>query len=141
MNWEATFLGFIAVAVIVMAAVQVGLIVVAMRLARRVDRLADDIDQNVKPLIANLQAMSADAARAFAIATAQIERADRLFADLGAKVERTLEGVQQTLLNPLREGFAVLNGIRAGIAALRDLRAQSRRRPAGADDEDPLFIG
>lgn len=141
MNWEAIFLGLIAVAVIVMAGVQVGLIVMASRLARRVDRLADDVEHTVKPLIANLQAMSADAARAAALATAQIERVDRMFADIGAKVERTLDTVQRTLVAPAREGFAVISGVRAALAALRDLRDQPRRRPAVADEEDPLFIG
>ena len=138
MNWEAAFLGVIAIAVLVMAGVQIGLFVVAGRLARRVDRLASDFDESVWPLIANLQAMSADAARAATVATAQIERADRLFTELGAKVERTLDVVQHALVQPAREGVAVLSGIRAALAALRGARA---RRPAGADEEDPLFIG
>ncbi len=132
------WLGIIALAVVVMAAIQVAAIVFAARLARRVDRLATDFEQQVKPVLANLQAVTADAARAAAVGAAQIERLDRLFVELGARVEHALEGLHHTLLAPAREGFAVLSGIRA---ALSTLRGQARRRPAAAEEEDPLFIG
>lgn len=141
--WEAVFLGVIALAVVVMAAIQIGAIIFAARVARRVDRLAIDFEHEIKPLLVNLQAMSTDAARAAALATAQVERVDRLFAELGSRIERILDTVQQTLLGPARDGVAVLTGIRAALSAFRELRdqAQARRRPAGAEEEDPLFIG
>lgn len=141
MTPEAIFLGVIALAVVVMAVIQVGAIIFAARLARRVDRLAGDLEREIKPLMVHLQTITADAARAAALATAQVERVDRLFGDLAARVERTLDAVQQTLLSPAREGFAVLSGIRAALAALREMREQAHRRPAGAEEEDPLFIG
>lgn len=58
------FLGIIAVAVLVMAAIQVAAVVVAVRLARRVDRFADRVEQDIRPIVASLQALTADAARA-----------------------------------------------------------------------------
>jgi hypothetical protein len=58
------FLGIIALAVAVMAAIQVGAIIVAARLARRVDRLATQIEQDIKPVFQNLQALTTEAARA-----------------------------------------------------------------------------
>ena len=58
------FLGVIAVAVLVMAAIQVAAVVVAVRLARRVDRFADRVGQDIRPIVASLQALTADAARA-----------------------------------------------------------------------------
>jgi hypothetical protein len=58
------FLGIIAFAVLIMALIQVGAIFAGIRLAKRVDQLATQIDQDVKPLIANLTAMSSEAARA-----------------------------------------------------------------------------
>jgi len=58
------FLGIIAVAVLVMAAIQVAAVVVALRLARRVDRFADRVEEDIRPIVASLQALTADAARA-----------------------------------------------------------------------------
>jgi hypothetical protein len=58
------FLGVIAVAVLVMAAIQVAAVVVAVRFARRVDRFADRVEHDIRPIVASLQALTADAARA-----------------------------------------------------------------------------
>ena len=82
------FLGIIAVSVLVMAAVQVAAIVMALRAARRVSRLTSQIEQEIRPVVANLQAITADAARATAIAAAQVERADRLFTDMAGARRR-----------------------------------------------------
>ena len=50
-------LGIIALAVVVMAGIQVAAILAGLRLARRVDELATQIDQDIKPLLANLTAL------------------------------------------------------------------------------------
>jgi hypothetical protein len=57
------FLGLIAFAVLVMAAIQVAAVIIAMRLARRVDRLADRLERDARPIVASLQSLTADAAR------------------------------------------------------------------------------
>jgi hypothetical protein len=59
------FLGIIAFAVVVMAAIQVAAIFAGIRLARRVDELATQIDQEIKPLLANLSGPGRQAGRAF----------------------------------------------------------------------------
>jgi hypothetical protein len=61
------FLGVIAVAVLVMAAIQVAAVVVAVRLMRRIDRFADRVEQDIRPIVASLQALTADAARATSV--------------------------------------------------------------------------
>ena len=66
--WSEAFLGIIAVATLVMAIVQIGLIVAAGRLARRIDRLADQIEHELKPLFVNINAIRRDASRAVALA-------------------------------------------------------------------------
>jgi hypothetical protein len=135
------FLGIIAVAVALMAAIQVGAIVVAARLARRVDRLADQIEQDIRPVFRNLHVMSAEAARAATIAATQVERADRLFVDLAQRVDLTLNTLQSRVLGPAREGAALLAGLRAALGAFRDLRDAGRKRPSAVEEEDALFIG
>lgn len=135
------FLGIIAVAVALMAAIQVGAIIVATRLVKRVERLAEQIEQDVRPVFQNLNAMSQEAARAAALAATQVERADRLFGDLARRVDQTLNTLQGRVLGPAREGVALLAGVRAALAALRDLRDSGRRRSSAVEEEDALFIG
>jgi hypothetical protein len=135
------FLGVIAAAVAVMAAIQVAAVVYATRAARRIDRLADRLEQDMRPIVANLQTVTADAARATALAATQVERADRLFADLAQRTEQTLAMVQDAVVTPARDGFAWLNGLKAALAALRALKRPAGPRRSNAEDDDALFIG
>jgi hypothetical protein len=57
-DWSGVFLGIIALAVTVMAVVQVGVIVFGARLARRVEQLVVQIDRDIKPLVANLNVVA-----------------------------------------------------------------------------------
>ena len=129
--WAEIFLGVIAVAT-------VGVIVAAGRLARRVDRLADQVENDLKPLFTHLNAIGRDASRAMALATVQVERADKLFGDLAAKVEETVTILQANLVTPAREGRALLAALRAALGAIRS--ARGRGRQTRAEEEDALFI-
>jgi hypothetical protein len=134
------FLGVIAMATLVMAIVQVGFIVYGWSVARRVSRLLDQIDAELKPMLDNLSAVARDAARASSLAVGQVERVDRLFTDLTNRIEETLTTVQRVIVTPLREGAAVMAGIRAALSILKEVTS----RPGGAprtEDEDALFIG
>ena len=134
-EWSPVFLGVIAGAVLVMALIQVGAVIAAARLANHVER-------EMAPLVANLHTIGAEAARASALATAQVERADRLFADVSAKIEETTSVVQQAIMAPAREGLAVMAGLRAALTSLRNARQDATRRRSGrSDEDDPLFIG
>ncbi|HEY8537164.1 MAG TPA: hypothetical protein VIL25_11960 [Vicinamibacterales bacterium] len=141
-DWAVVFLGVIALAVTVMAAIQVGIVVYGARLARRVDRLAEQLDREIKPLLSSLHSVGQEAARAASLATAQMERVDRLFADVAARVEETVAAIQTALITPAREGIAVLSGLRAAIATLKGMRraAPASRHPH-PDEDDALFIG
>ena len=112
-TWADVFLGIIAVATLAMAIVQIGVIVAAGRLARRVDTLAKQIEREVQPLFGHLNAIGRDASRAAALATAQVERADKLFAEVAVRVEQALDNVQETLGAPAREGRAFLSALKA----------------------------
>ena len=135
------FLGVIAAAVVVMAAIQVAAVVYATRAARRIDRLADRLEQDMRPIVSNLQTVTADAARATALAATQVERADRLFADLAQRIEQTLASVQDAVVTPAKDGFAWLSGLKAMVAAFREFRRPARPRRSAAEDDDALFIG
>ncbi|OLC75846.1 MAG: hypothetical protein AUH72_19880 [Acidobacteria bacterium 13_1_40CM_4_65_8] len=139
-TWANLFLGIIAMATLAIAIVQIGVVVAAGRLARRVDTLAQQIERDVKPLFGHLNAIGRDASRAAALATAQVERADKLFADVVMRVELALDSVQSTLGTPAREGRALLSAFKAAFKAIRELRRDARSLQSRAEDEDALFI-
>jgi hypothetical protein len=139
-------LAVIAAAVAVMAIVQVGAIVAGLRVARRVEQLAGDLESGVKPLIANLTAVSADASKAAHLAVVQAERLDDAVSQLSLRLDRTLAAAQHLVTGPAREGAAIVAGVRAAVTAMQGLRAHARRRDAagaraGEEEEESLFIG
>jgi hypothetical protein len=137
-EWAVVFMGIIAIATLATAVVQIGVLVAASRLARRVERLAERVEQDLKPIIGHLESIGRDASRAAALATAQVERADRLFGDVSRRVEETLDGAQAALAAPAREGAALLAGVRAALSALRDIPGGNARQRS--EEEDALFI-
>jgi len=137
--WSDVFLGLIALATLAIAAAQIAVIMAAAAAAKRVGRIADQFEREVKPLFGHLNAIARDAARAAQLASAQVERADRLFADLTVRVEETLNLVQASVIAPAREGRALLSAFRAALQAVRDMR-HARGRQARSEEEDALFI-
>ena len=64
--WRDVFLGVIAVATLAIAIAQVGVIIAAGLMARRVGRIVDQRVRDVKPLFGHLIAIGSDASRAVA---------------------------------------------------------------------------
>ena len=131
------FLGIIAVATLATAIVQVGVLVAAGLLARRLQRVVETTERELKPLLEHLNAIGRDASRAASLATAQVERADRLFADLALRIEQILSLIQSVITGPLREGAAMMSAVRAILNFIRDSRGGRR---TSAEDEDALFV-
>lgn len=139
--WAEVFLGVIALATLTMAAVQVGVIVYGWSVARRIDRLLSQVEQQMAPLAENLNAMARDAAHISALAAGQVDRVDRLVTDLTGRIEHTATTVQDAILRPLREGAAMMAGIKAALDIFRELTRRSGERRGRTDEEDALFIG
>ena len=137
--WRDVFLGVIAVATLAIAVAQIGVIIAAGLMARRVGRMIEQLEREVKPLIGHLNAIGSDASRAVALAAAQVERADKLFGDVASRIDHTLTAVQASLGVPAREGRALIGGFRAAMQAIRELR-NARARHGRGDDDDALFI-
>jgi hypothetical protein len=139
------FLGIIAVAVAIMALIQVGAILAGLRLARRVERMTTQLEQDIKPLLQHVTSISSEAAKATALASAQIERIDKSVTHLLARVDQTVTTAQHIITGPARNGLAVVAGVKAAMGALKTFREASRRRPAVRhpvpEDEESLFIG
>jgi hypothetical protein len=135
------YLAVIAVAVAVMAVIQVAAIVVALRATRRVGDAVSRLETDLRPIVANLKSMSADAARTASIASAQAQRAEQLIGDLTARVNSTVAVVEETVIGPAREAYAVVQGLMAAFGAFRQGAPSAGRRPASSEEEDSLFIG
>jgi hypothetical protein len=140
-DWSAVFLAVIALATFTMAAIQVGAIIYAGRLSKRIERVISRLEGDVQPLLGRLTTVTADVARATSLAVAQMERLDKLGADFTRRAEDTIVEVQQAIVTPARESLAVLTGLRAAIAALTGRRAGRPVRAGAHEEEDPLFIG
>jgi hypothetical protein len=139
--WSEIFLGVIAFGTLIMALIQVGAIIAAMRLAKQAQQMIASVQQDVRPLIAKANVMADEASRTVALATAQAQKVDRVVTDLSRRVEETAAVLQEAIITPAREGMAIVAAVRAGLGALRgwrDLRPSTRR---AAEEEDPLFIG
>jgi len=132
--WFATM----AIALAVMAILQVALVIVAIRLALQAVKALQEIRRELTPLVAKINRIADDAARASALAVVQVERLDQLFGAAGASIENIVGLVADSVVGPLRKGSALLTAIRAGFAFFRGW--QSRPRHVREDD-DALFVG
>jgi hypothetical protein len=134
--WGEVFLGVIAAATLAMAVVLVGAVIAAGRLARQLGRLGDDLEAQLRPIFDNLNAIGREASRAAALTSAQVDRVDRLFADVADRVDESVQSAFAALSGPAREGRALLSALAAFTRAMRDVKGRGRT----ADDEDALFI-
>jgi hypothetical protein len=140
-GWAEVFLGVIALATLVMALIQVGVIVAALRAARHAQQALASLQHEVRPLVAKVHAIADEASRTAALATAQAEKVDRLVTDLTRRVDETSAIVQDAIVTPAREGMAIVAAIRAGLGAFRAGGSLRPRHGRPAEEEDPLFIG
>jgi hypothetical protein len=140
-GWSEVFLGVIAAATLIMALIQVGAIITAVRLSRQAQQVLQSVHQEVRPLIARAQALAEEASRTVAVATAQAQKVDRLITDLSVRVDETAGVIQEAIITPAREGLAIVAAVKAGLSALRGLRETRPRNGRHAEEEDPLFIG
>jgi hypothetical protein len=132
----------IAVAMFAIAIVQVCMFVWAIRTARRVGDAVARLEQDVRPVVTNLQSVMADAARAAAVAASQVDKADQMLGAMRQSIDSTVQSLQEALLSPVRDALSLFQALREVIfgASRRPPSGDSRRRQAG-EEEDALFIG
>lgn len=137
-DWQLVWLATIALALVVMAAIQVAAIAAVMRVVRESLRVLDRIERDLTPLLVKAHRIADDAARTTALAAAQAERIDALVSSVTERIDSTFEILQRAVVDPIRQGTAFVAGLRALFAALRGWRS----RDAGpSEEEDALFIG
>jgi hypothetical protein len=121
-----------------MAAIQIALIIVGLRVARQVSAAAEDVRREVRPLVEKVNRIADDAARTTSLVAIQAERVDQFVATTITRVDDALGVLQFVVSKPARQGAAAIAAFKAALAVVRHL--QGHRRPA-RDDEDPLFVG
>jgi hypothetical protein len=139
-TWTEVFLGVIAVATLAIAITHIVVIVAASIVVRRVTRLIDHAERELTPVFLQFQTIAQEATRAAALAGAQVERADRVFADIAQRIEQTVTAIQASILAPINEGRALVSAFRAGLRAILGVSGQRRTRRGRSEDEDALFI-
>lgn len=150
------FMGAIAVAVVVMAMVQVAVLLYSTRVARRVDRLLDRVEKEIQPMLGSINVASGDMSRVTSLVVAQLERADQLFARFAGRFEHLMSVSQDAVVEPVKRSAAVLHGLHVALTALREAapdeppRDRTRSKDEDQDqdrdkdqdqDQDALFIG
>lgn len=143
-DWAVIWLGVIAVSIALMAVIQIGLIVVSLRVARQLSAAADDIRKEIKPLVEKVHRIADDAARATSLASVQIERIDQILSNTTARVDEGLSILRNAVGGPLRQGYAVALAVRAAISAFSRRSNRDTHRPSSAatrEEEDALFVG
>jgi hypothetical protein len=139
-GWNDLFLGTIAVSTLVMALIQVGAIIVVSRLGKQAQETLASVQRDLKPLLAKANAIADEASRTAALASAQVQKVDWLVTDLSRRVDQTASIVQEAIVTPAREGFAIVAGVRAALVALRSMGGL-RGAPTRTEEDDALFIG
>lgn len=137
-DWLIVFLGVMSVALAVMAVMQVLVARAVLQASQQMTATVTELQKEIRPLIDKAHRIADDAARATALAAAQVERVDRLVSTATARVDETLGLVQGIVVGPVRHGAAVIAGIRAALAVFR---AWQDRRELSKEEEEALFVG
>jgi type IV secretory pathway VirB2 component (pilin) len=144
-DWSVIFLGVIAVSTLVMALIQIGAIIAALRAVRETQKVLTTVQElvqhDVRPLIAKATSIAEEASKTVTMATAQIHKVDTLVTDLTRRVDETAAIVQKAIVTPAKEGMAIFAAIRTGLGALRGMGDFRGRHGRHAEEDDPLFIG
>ena len=145
-EYSGLFLGMMAVSLVIMAAVQIGLIIVAIRVARQLTTTTSQIQQEIRPLIAEVRevahkasSIADEASRAASLATVQVERFDQFMATTASRLDNTLAIINRVVGGPVGQGAAAISAFRAAMSVVRDWRVRRRRHVH--DEEDALFVG
>ena len=130
-------LSVIAVATVIIAVVQIGVVIFAVRLAKRLSRLVDVVEHEIRPTLARVDAVSSDVARVTSLASTQAERLDQITSHFVDKIDEILTAADRSVFAPLRQGAGFLFGLRAALSAFRGESSQPQAPNGFGKDSAP----
>jgi hypothetical protein len=128
-----------AVALVFMALAQIGVMIVAVVVGRKLTAIAEELRRDVRPLLDKANALTEEATRVTSLARTQVERIDALMASTAVRLDDTLAVVQGLISGPVRQGSAMLAAFKAAMSVVRHY--QDRRHGTREAEEDALFVG
>jgi hypothetical protein len=137
-DWQVVWLGVAAISLAIMALVQLGVIVVCIRLAKELATTAADIRRDVRPLVEKAHRIADDAQRATSLALMQVERIEQLVSTTTAQVDQAVSILKNAMGGPIRQGYAFIMAVRAILSVFRSTGAADR---GPRDEEDAMFVG
>jgi hypothetical protein len=121
-------LGVIAAGVVVIAVAQVAFLMAAYRAGSHVQALVRRLDDDFKPLLAQVRAIADEVARTSALASVQAQRIDEMTTRVASLVDEATATVSQGVLAPLRDGLAFVRGLVAVVTGAGRARTSRRDR-------------
>jgi hypothetical protein len=166
--WIAVFIVVASIAIVVQAAMLSALFFELRRLSARLERLTDDLQTRITPILTRMQflledaqpkisEMIADASHVVYLARAQAQKFDRIFTEASDRLRGhlvradriltgTLEAVEDAgskfrhgFWRPMQKASALLQGIKVGLDLLRSGRGGNRSEDS-VEREEELFI-
>ena len=140
------FLGVIALSSLIQGALLLMLARGGLRLSKRIQDLQARIEAEVKPILEDVSAVTANISQVSDLAAAQAQRIQDAIADTARKVEETRDEIRGVLAHPaaaLGDAVAFLKGIRRGLEVYRQLggfEAQTRGSSRRYAEDEHLFI-
>ena len=142
-DWQLVWLGTIAIAVAVMAALQVAALSVLIRMVLQAVKAIQKLDRDLTPLLEKAHRIADDAARTSALAAAQAERIDALVTSATERVDETLDDDRGHGGRVGERGVPGGRGHAGHVDVVLDRerrpgeRARGRHRPRRRDPGDP----
>jgi hypothetical protein len=140
-EWSGVFLAVMAASLAIMAAIQVGLIVVGLRVAKQMSAATTKLHEEIQPLIQKANVIADDASRITALAALQVERVDQFMTTTTTRLDNTMNIIQNVMAGPVGRGAAAVSAFRAVMGAVRDWKGGRRRRQTHDDHDDVWFVG
>lgn len=132
-------LAAMAVALIVMAGVQIGVIVIALKASRQMTSAIEELRREVRPLAEKVHSLTDEASKVTSLARLQVERVDQFMTTTARGMDETFSLIQGLVSGPIRQGASVLTAVKAAMLIIRHW--QTRTGTGREPEEDPLFVG
>jgi hypothetical protein len=140
------FLGVIALSSLIQGALLLMLARDGLRLSKRIQDLQARVEAEIRPIVADVNAVARNLSQVSDLAAAQAQRLQDVIAETVRKVEETRDEVRAVLAHPiaaLGDAVAFLKGVRRGLEVYRQLggfEAQAKGASRRYADDEHLFI-